>query len=726
MTRPELQLDDASSAASTRALPGGARAAFDLAEIFGENVFGVSQMRESLPNAVFTKLMDTIENGSPLEPSVADAVAVAMKDWAMARGATHYTHWFQPLTGQTAEKHDSFMTFDAEGHAIDHFTGKELVQGEPDASSFPSGGWRATFEARGYTGWDPTSPAFLVESAAGCFLSIPTAFSSWKGHSLDKKVPLLRSIDALDEAARKALALFGVETSRVAPMIGSEQEFFLVDQELYYKRPDLYTCGRTLFGAKPARGQELDDHYFGSIPERVLAYMNEVELAMFRLGVPIKTRHNEVAPGQYEMTCLHEHMNVAADHQQLLMLALRRTAPRHGLVCLLHEKPFEGVNGSGKHLNWSFGTSDRNLLDPGDTPHDNEVFLFFCTAVLRAVERHQDALRAAVAYAGNDHRLGANEAPPSIISVFLGDQLTDILEQIEGTGTAKGVGHAGLLGLGAKRLPTLPKHFGDRNRTSPFAFTGNKFEFRALGSSQSVSTPGMVLNTIVAESVSEMADELAAATERGASLDDALRALLRKEIPRFKRIIFNGDGYSKEWGEEAERRGLLNMRSTMDALPTLSNRKNLDLFDNYHVLSNDELESRVEVKVEQYFISVNIEGETAAQMARTIILPAAVRYLNTLTGALNGMSELGTTMDGLAGETKKLADSVDELIKKLAKLDKRNAELGGEDVRSKALHVRDNVIPAMDAVRVVCDRLERMIPADLWPLPTYQEMLFVK
>lgn len=726
MTRPELQLDDASSAASTRALPGGARAAFDLAEIFGENVFGVSQMRESLPNAVFTKLMDTIENGSPLEPSVADAVAVAMKDWAMARGATHYTHWFQPLTGQTAEKHDSFMTFDAEGHAIDHFTGKELVQGEPDASSFPSGGLRATFEARGYTGWDPTSPAFLVESAAGCFLSIPTAFSSWKGHSLDKKVPLLRSIDALDEAARKALALFGVETSRVAPMIGSEQEFFLVDQELYYKRPDLYTCGRTLFGAKPARGQELDDHYFGSIPERVLAYMNEVELAMFRLGVPIKTRHNEVAPGQYEMTCLHEHMNVAADHQQLLMLALRRTAPRHGLVCLLHEKPFEGVNGSGKHLNWSFGTSDRNLLDPGDTPHDNEVFLFFCTAVLRAVERHQDALRAAVAYAGNDHRLGANEAPPSIISVFLGDQLTDILEQIEGTGTAKGVGHAGLLGLGAKRLPTLPKHFGDRNRTSPFAFTGNKFEFRALGSSQSVSTPGMVLNTIVAESVSEMADELAAATERGASLDDALRALLRKEIPRFKRIIFNGDGYSKEWGEEAERRGLLNMRSTMDALPTLSNRKNLDLFDNYHVLSNDELESRVEVKVEQYFISVNIEGETAAQMARTIILPAAVRYLNTLTGALNGMSELGTTMDGLAGETKKLADSVDELIKKLAKLDKRNAELGGEDVRSKALHVRDNVIPAMDAVRVVCDRLERMIPADLWPLPTYQEMLFVK
>jgi glutamine synthetase len=726
MTRPELQLDDASSAASTRALPGGARAAFDLAEIFGENVFGVSQMRESLPNAVFTKLMDTIENGSPLEPSVADAVAVAMKDWAMARGATHYTHWFQPLTGQTAEKHDSFMTFDAEGHAIDHFTGKELVQGEPDASSFPSGGLRATFEARGYTGWDPTSPAFLVESAAGCFLSIPTAFSSWKGHSLDKKVPLLRSIDALDEAARKALALFGVETSRVAPMIGSEQEFFLVDQELYYKRPDLYTCGRTLFGAKPARGQELDDHYFGSIPERVLAYMNEVELAMFRLGVPIKTRHNEVAPGQYEMTCLHEHMNVAADHQQLLMLALRRTAPRHGLVCLLHEKPFEGVNGSGKHLNWSFGTSDRNLLDPGDTPHDNEVFLFFCTAVLRAVERHQDALRAAVAYAGNDHRLGANEAPPSIISVFLGDQLTDILEQIEGTGTAKGVGHAGLLGLGAKRLPTLPKHFGDRNRTSPFAFTGNKFEFRALGSSQSVSTPGMVLNTIVAESVSEMADELAAATERGASLDDALRALLRKEIPRFKRIIFNGDGYSKEWGEEAERRGLLNMRSTMDALPTLSNRKNLDLFDNYHVLSNDELESRVEVKVEQYFISVNIEGETAAQMARTIILPAAVRYLNTLTGALNGMSELGTTMDGLAGETKKLADSVDELIKKLAKLDKRNAELGGEDVRSKALHVRDNVIPAMDAVRVVCDRLERMIPVDLWPLPTYQEMLFVK
>ena len=726
MTRPRLRLDDASAAASARATPGGTPAHFDLTKVFGENVFGFSQMQQSLSNSVFAKLMDTVENGSPLEPLVADAVAAAMKDWAMARGATHYTHWFQPLTGQTAEKHDSFMTFDAEGHAIAHFTGKELVQGEPDASSFPSGGLRATFEARGYTGWDPTSPAFLVESATGCFLSIPTAFSSWKGHSLDKKVPLLRSIDALDEAARKALALFGIETSRVVPAIGSEQEFFLIDEELYYKRPDLRTCGRTLFGAKPARGQELDDHYFGSIPERVLAYMNEVELAMFRLGVPIKTRHNEVAPGQYEMTCVHEHMNVAADHQQLLMLALRRTAPHHGLVCLLHEKPFAGVNGSGKHLNWSFGTSDRNLLDPGDTPHDNEVFLFFCSAVLRAVDRHQDALRASVAYAGNDHRLGANEAPPSVISVFLGDQLTDILEQIESTGTATGVAHAGLLGLGAKRLPTLPKHFGDRNRTSPFAFTGNKFEFRALGASQSVSTPGMVLNTIVAESVSEMADELAAATERGASLDDALRALLGKEIPQFKRIIFNGDGYSKEWEEEAERRGLLNMRTTMDALPTLTNRKNLDLFDNYHVLSNDELESRVEVKVEQYFISVNIEGETAAQMARTIILPAAVRYLNTLTSALAGISELGTTMDGLAGEAKKLSETIDELTKKLAKLDKRNAELGGDEVRSKALHVRDSVVPAMDAVRVICDMLERMIPSDLWPLPTYQEMLFVK
>ncbi len=726
MSRPNYRFDALQAAKSWRPDDSTLPESFDISRNFAENTFGLREMQATLPKGVFTKLIDTIENGVPLDPAVADSVAVAMKDWAVGRGATHFTHWFQPLTGQTAEKHDSFVSVGRDGRALDLFSGKELVSGEPDASSFPSGGLRATFEARGYTGWDPTSPAFLVQNATGCFLSIPTSFSSWKGHSLDKKVPLLRSIAALDLATRKALSVFGIEEGKVVANMGPEQEFFLIDEEFYYRRPDLYTCGRTLFGAKPARGQELDDHYFGTIPERVLAYMNDVERELFRLGVPIKTRHNEVAPGQYEMAYVYEHANISADHQQLLMLSLRHQAKKYGLVCLLHEKPFAGVNGSGKHLNWSFGTSKRNLLEPGATPHDNEIFLFFCAAVCRAVERHQDLLRVAVAFAGNDHRLGANEAPPSIISVFLGDQLTDIFEQIEKTGSAKSVGAAGFLGLGVTALPEIPKHFGDRNRTSPFAFTGNKFEFRALGSSQSVSMPCMVLNTIAAESITELADDLAAAVAGGADHDDALRALLVKEIPKFKRIIFNGDGYSPEWEEEAERRGLLNMRTSLDALPTFTSKKNLELFERYNVLSHDELESRAEVRIEQYFITINIEGETAARVARTMILPAGVRYLETITGAINGMAATGATMNGLGGEARKLAETVDELTKKLAKLDKQNAELGGDDVHSKALHMRDNVIPAMNAVREVCDRLERMVPDDLWPLPTYQEMLFVK
>lgn len=727
MSRPNYRFDALQAAKSWRPDPTSDDGkSSDLSRIFGENTFGFPEMQATLPKNVFKSLLDTIENGTPLDPAVADAVAVAMKDWAVARGATHYTHWFQPLTGQTAEKHDSFVSVGRDGRALDQFSGKELVSGEPDASSFPSGGLRATFEARGYTGWDPTSPAFLVENATGCFLSIPTSFSSWKGHSLDKKVPLLRSIDALETATRKAMAALGLEDGKVIANMGPEQEFFLIDEEFYYRRPDLYTCGRSLFGAKPARGQELDDHYFGSIPERVLAYMNDVEREMFKLGVPIKTRHNEVAPGQYEMAYVYEHANIAADHQQLLMRSLRTNASRYGLVCLMHEKPFAGVNGSGKHLNWSFGTDSRNMLEPGATPHDNEVFLFFCAAILRAVERHQDLLRAAVAFAGNDHRLGANEAPPSIISVFLGDQLTDIFEQIEKTGSAKSLGEAGLLGLGVKGLPAFPKHFGDRNRTSPFAFTGNKFEFRALGSSQSVSFPAMVLNTIATESITEMAEELESATSGGASLEDALRTLLVKEISAFKRIIFNGDGYSKEWEEEAERRGLLNLRTSMDALPTLTDKKNLDLFDRFGVLSNDELESRAEVKIEQYFIAINVEGETSARIARTMIMPAAVRYLQTLTDTINGMAAVGAAMGGVSGDAKRLAETIDELAKKLGKLEKQNAELGGDDVHSKAFHVRDNVIPAMNAVREVCDRLERMVPDDLWPLPTYQEMLFVK
>ncbi|HEY8556790.1 MAG TPA: glutamine synthetase III, partial [Actinomycetes bacterium] len=614
---------------------------FDIESIFGENTFGLAEMRARLPKQVYKSLQRTVNRGEPLDPAAADAVALAMKEWAVERGASHFTHWFQPLTGSTAEKHDSFITPNAGGGAMAEFAGKELIQGEPDASSFPSGGLRATFEARGYTAWDPTSPAFIVESPAGCYLSIPTAFASWTGDALDVKIPLLRSIGALDRQARRALALFGVETGRVMATLGPEQEFFLIDQEFYYRRPDLVTSGRTLFGAKPPRGQELEDHYFGSIPDRVLAFMMEVERELYKLGVPVKTRHNEVAPGQFEMAPIYENANLAADHQQLTMLALRRVARKYGMACLLAEKPFAGVNGSGKHLNWSLGTESANLLEPGDTPHDNMQFLFFCTAVLRAVDRHQDLLRASVAHAGNDHRLGANEAPPAIISVFLGEQLTDVFEQIEKSGSATSSKSGGLMGLGTPVLPHLPAHAGDRNRTSPFAFTGNKFEFRALGSSQSVSWPATVLNTIMAESLDELSTVLEAELAKGVEFEEALRKLIAKESKSSKRIVFNGDGYSQEWQDEAERRGLLNLRTTLDALEYLGEKQNAVLFEKYGVLSHRELESRHEVALEVYFKTVNIEGETTADMAGTMVLPAAVRYLNDLVAAADRTRTLG-------------------------------------------------------------------------------------
>ncbi|MEX0912364.1 MAG: glutamine synthetase III, partial [Gemmatimonadota bacterium] len=479
----------------------------DVEKIFGQNTFGLAEMRSRLPKPVFKALMGTIEQGTELDPTVTDAVALAMKEWALEKGATHFTHWFQPLTGYTAEKHDSFITPNQGGGAVIEFSGSELVQGEPDASSFPSGGLRTTFEARGYTAWDPTSPAFIVEGEGSSYLAIPTAYASWAGHALDQKTPLLRSMHALDAQARRALNLFKTPGRRVLATLGPEQEFFLIDQEFYFRRPDLLATGRTLFGARPPKGQELEDHYFGSIPQRVLACMIEVERELYRLGVPVKTRHNEVAPAQYEMAPVYENANVAADHQHLTMLELRNTARKYGLVCLLHEKPFSGINGSGKHVNWSFGTESANLLEPGGTPHDNMQFLFFCTAVLRAVERHQDLLRASIANPGNEHRLGANEAPPAIISVFLGEELTEIFEHLERGGQAKAK-NGGLLGLGTPVLPQLPKHSGDRNRTSPFAFTGNKFEFRAVGSSQSISFPATVLNTIVAESIDEMVTAL--------------------------------------------------------------------------------------------------------------------------------------------------------------------------------------------------------------------------
>src|SRR4051794_18364810 len=551
---------------------GGALGQADLtqpgANTFGENVFSIAVQRQRLPKAVFKQLEATIAKGQTLEPALADAVASAMREWAMERGATHYTHWFQPLTNSTAEKHDSFFGPTGDGNAIAEFSGKELIQGEPDASSFPTGGIRATFEARGYTAWDPTSPAFILENPNGAYLCIPTAFASWTGEALDHKIPLLRSMDALSRSALKALKLFGHDdATRVFTTVGPEQEYFLIDERFYFERLDLVTTGRTLFGAQPPKGHELDDHYFGSIPERVLACMLEVEAELAKLGVPIKTRHNEVAPAQYEVAPVFENSNLSTDHQQLTMRTLQSVARRYGLVCLLHEKPFAGVNGSGKHNNWSMGTDTGvNLLDPGDTPHDNLQFLFFCTAVIEAVNKHQGLLRASIAAAGQDHRLGANEAPPAIISIFLGDQLMQVFESIERGESGEQVAE-GVMRLGHPSLPELEKHPGDRNRTSPFAFTGNKFEFRALGSSQSPSMPNTVLNVIVAEAIDRLAGELEQATSSGKSLGEALPEVVRGSWNASKPVVFNGDNYSEEWHQEAERRGLLNLRTTPDALP---------------------------------------------------------------------------------------------------------------------------------------------------------------
>jgi glutamine synthetase len=729
MPRITPRFDTLAAATAWQDGPGNGAAAvppLDIEAIFAANTFGVQEMRARLPKQVFQALCATIDHGEPLDPSVADAVAIAMKEWALEHGASHYTHWFQPLTGFTAEKHDSFITPNAGGGAVAEFTGRELMQGEPDASSLPSGGLRATFEARGYTAWDPTSAAFIVETPAGNYLSIPTAFASWTGEALDTKIPLLRSVAALDTQARRALRLFGVEARRVQTTLGPEQEFFLLDQEFYYRRPDLIATGRTLFGAKPPRGQELEDHYFGSIPDRVLAFMMDVEKELYRLGVPVKTRHNEVAPGQFEMAPMYENANVAADHQQLMMLALRRKARRYGLACLLHEKPFQGMNGSGKHVNWSLSTEDHNLLEPGATPHDNMQFLFFCTAVIRAVDRHQDLLRSAVAHAGNDHRLGGNEAPPAIMSVFLGDQLTDVFEQIVESGSARTSKPEGLMGLGAPVLPDLPQHAGDRNRTSPFAFTGNKFEFRAVGSSQSVSWPATVLNTIMAESVDEMCTALEADLEKGTELEDALRTLIADEIRGARRIVFNGDGYSEAWHREAEERGLLNLPTALDALERMPDEKNRVLFDKYGVLSPRELEARYEIALDQYFKTVNIEGETTADMAATMLLPGAVRYLNDLLAAADRARTLDIGADGLVRTIRKVIGMVDELRDALDALRVHNEELGGDTVHSKAFHVRDNVVPAMNQVRAAADRLEKVIPDDYWPLPTYRDMLFIK
>lgn len=698
----------------------------DIQQIFGVDTFSLDQMREKLSKPVWKSLQATIERGLALDPNVADIAALAMKEWALSKGATHYTHWFQPLTGTTAEKHESFVTPNAGGGAIAEFSGKDLIQGEPDASSFPSGGLRATFEARGYTAWDPTSPAFIVKHSNGATLFIPTAFASWTGDALDYKTPLLRSIEALNKQAMRALQLFGVQANKVGSTVGAEQEYFLIDEEFFFRRPDLVMSGRTLFGARPPRGQELEDHYFGSIPDRVLSFMTAVETELYRLGVPIKTRHNEVAPAQYELAPIFENSNIAADHQQVVMQVLKNTARRFGLVCLLHEKPFAGVNGSGKHINWSMSTDNGiNLLEPGDTPHANMQFLFFCTAVIKAVDTYADLLRMSVASAANDHRLGANEAPPAIMSIFLGDQLADVFEQLE-KGALRKSKSGGLLGLGTNVLPHLPRHAGDRNRTSPFAFTGNKFEFRAVGSSQSVSFPITVLNTIVAQSINEMTNALQARLKKKESLETALKIILTDTIKKHKRVVFNGDGYEDKWQKEAQKRGLPNRRTSLEAIEQLIQKHHIKVFADHAVLSEREVEARHEIALDQYFKTINIEAETTEWIACTIILPAAHQYIGELAAIAENLAETGIQSKALLRSLQDIVTKTDDLSENLEILKKANRDLGGDTIHSKAYHMRDTVVPAMNKVRAAADELERIIPDKLWSMPTYREMLFVK
>lgn len=715
------------SAAKSWRSRGQHQASGDLHTTFANDVFTLDEMRQRCSKPIFKSLQATIERGQPLDPAAADTVALAMKEWATENGATHYTHWFQPLTGSTAEKHESFMAPNADGTAIAEFSGKDLIQGEPDASSFPSGGLRATFEARGYTAWDPTSPAFLVRHSNGATLCIPTAFASWTGEALDNKIPLLRSNDAINKQVLRALGLFDItNVSRAYATLGCEQEYFLIDEEFYYRRPDLYQSGRTLFGAKPPRGQELEDHYFGSIPERVLSYMTEVEQRLYRLGVPIKTRHNEVAPGQYEIAPIFEHANIAADHQQLVMQVLRTTATSYGLVCLMHEKPFAGVNGSGKHVNWSIATdTGMNLLEPGHTPHENMVFLFFCAAVIKAVHKHQDLLRISVASAANDHRLGANEAPPAIISIFLGEQLSDVFVQLQ-KGKNKRASVSGFLGLGTAVLPNIPRHAADRNRTSPFAFTGNKFEFRAVGSSQSVSFPATVLNTIAAEAIDELATNMEKLMKAKKKREEALHAVIKDVMDECGGILFNDDGYSDDWQTEAKKRKLLNLKTTVDAIDRFLSKTNIALFKKYGVLSERELAAREEIYYDQYFKTINIEAETTERIARTLLLPACFEYVRDLTNNARSLSELGMKSAAVTNVLQEVIDHTDSLSVAIERLRVVNKELGGTTVHEKAHHMYAQVIPAMNLVRAACDRLERSIPERLWSLPSYREMLWIK
>ncbi|MBW3624193.1 MAG: glutamine synthetase III [Armatimonadetes bacterium] len=692
---------------------------------YGDNVFNDKVMREMLSQPVYKALKRTIERGEKLDNVVADAVASAMKAWALERGATHFTHVFYPLTSLTAEKHDSFLEPDGNGGALALFSGSALIQGEPDASSFPSGGIRSTFEARGYTAWDVTSPAYIYENPNGNTLCIPTAFLSWTGEALDHKTPLLRSMQALNVQAQRILKLFGHEDpGMITATAGPEQEYFLIDRNFFFARPDLLNAGRTLFGAKPPKGQEFEDHYFGAIPERVLSFMMDAEHELYKLGIPIKTRHNEVAPSQFEIAPVYESANLGHDHQQMIMQTLQRVASKYGMACLLHEKPFAGINGSGKHVNWSLGGKVGNLLEPGDTPHDNAQFLVFCAAVIRAVHKYSTLLRASIASSGNDHRLGANEAPPAIISIFLGEQLEDVFNQLkEGKpGSSKA---SGTLHIGVDTLPTLPRHAGDRNRTSPFAFTGNKFEFRAVGSNQSIAFPLVALNCILAESLDFIASELERETGGDpAKLNDAVQKVLQGIAREHSAILFGGNNYSEEWHQEAERRGLPNLRNTVDALPALVSPENIAVLSKYHVLSEREVRSRYDILLEKYCRDINTEGLLTLEIAKTKILPSAFAYQAQLASLALNLKSLGKMSDTrMLDEIIELTQSLEEGV---VALEHTLGHEGEDELHCHALHYRDHVIPAMNRVREAVDGLEEVVSDELWPLPTYQEMLFIK
>ena len=698
--------------------------AINVAKIFGEDVFNDTVMQERLPKKVYKDLKKTIEEGKELDLATADVIAHEMKEWAIEKGATHYTHWFQPLTGVTAEKHDSFISAPLpNGKVLMSFSGKELIKGEPDASSFPSGGLRATFEARGYTAWDCTSPAFVRHDAAGATLCIPTAFCSYKGEALDQKTPLLRSMQAINEQSLRLLRLFGNTTSKkVTPSVGPEQEYFLVDADKFLQRKDLIYTGRTLFGAMPPKGQELDDHYFGTIRQRIAGFMKDVNEELWKVGVTSKTQHNEVAPAQHELAPIYAECNVALDHNHIVMQTLKRVACQHGMKCLLHEKPFAGVNGSGKHDNWSLTTDDgKNLLEPGKTPHENIQFLLVLTCILKAVDTHADLLRESAADPGNDHRLGANEAPPAIISVFLGEQLEDVLEQLISTGEATHSLKGGKLQTGVDTLPDLAKDATDRNRTSPFAFTGNKFEFRMVGSRDSIAGPNVVLNTIVAEAFSEACDVL----EKADNFDEAVHDLIKKYATEHQRVVFDGNGYSDAWVEEAERRGLPNIRSMVEAIPALTTDKAINMFEKFKVFTKAELESRAEIKFESYAKAINIEARTMIDMASKQIIPAIIKYTKELADTVVAVKEAGadasvqaellTEVSGLLAESKKALEALKVVTDQAAAMEE------GED---QARFYHSDVVPAMEALRAPVDKLEMLVDKSMWPMPSYGDLIF--